>query len=109
YHNSVEWAKENGIASGYSASKFGPNDFVTREQLAVMLWKLAGYFKYGNMLDADLSGFTDADEIHSWALKAMKWACRIGILSGTKDKRLIPRSNATRAETAVMVMRFRKG
>ena len=109
YAASVEWANANGIASGYGNKYFGPNDNITREQFATMLCSLAGFLKYGNRVSYDLSKFSDSGKIHAWALNAMKWACKLGIIAGNEKKQLLPRSVITRAEAATMVMKFVKG
>ena len=107
YSAYVQWAKENGIAKGYKDGRFGYADPVTREQLAVFFWALAGYLKYGNKRPADLSRFSDASQIHSWASDAMQWAYSIGLIAGTDTGKLLPLETATRAQTAVMVRKFR--
>lgn len=102
YAEGISWAAEQGIVSGYGGGKFGPNDDITREQLAVMLWRYAGR-------PAATSGslnFTDADEISSWALDAMRWATGNGIINGKGNGILDPAGKATRAQAAQMLMKF---
>lgn len=100
YADAVSWAQDTGVVAGYSADKFGPEDNVTREQIAAILWR------YENRPErtADLSKFKDADKIHTYAEDAMNWAVAEGILSGDNGK-LKPMDNATRAEFACMIMR----
>ena len=87
-----------------AADKFAPNDNVTREQLATILWRYAGKPE----AKADLSDFADVDNISGYALDAMNWAVEAGILAGDNGN-LKPTANATRAEFATMIMRFLGG
>lgn len=102
YAESVAWAAENGIVSGYGHRKFGPGDPVTREQLAVILWRYADQPAPPNLLLT----FGDADQISPWAADAMRWAVDRGILSGREGGVLDPTGNATRAEAAQMLKTF---
>ncbi len=104
YFDAVAWAQENGVVTGVAADKFAPNDDVTREQLATILWRYAGK----PAAKADLSGFEDAESISGYALDAMNWAVEAGILAGDNGN-LKPTANATRAEFATMIMRFLGG
>ena len=102
YAEGVAWATENGIVNGYGNGAFGPDDSVTREQLAVMLWKYAGSPEASDKaLD-----FTDADQANSYAQEALRWAVESGILNGYADGRLAPGGTATRAEAAQMLKNF---
>ncbi len=102
YADSVAWATENGITTGYSEDQCGPNDSVTREQFAVMLWRYAGSPTTGNQT----LNFTDADQANDYALEALSWAAANGILNGYGDGRLDPGGLATRAEAAQMLKNF---
>ncbi len=102
YADGIAWAVENGIANGYGNGQFGPNDSITREQLAVMLWKYAGSPKASGQ---DLS-FTDADQASSYAREALSWAVENGILSGYTNGQLAPGGTATRAQAAQMLKNF---
>ena len=102
YAEGISWAAEQGIVSGYGGGKFGPNDDITREQLAVMLWRYAGR----PAATSSSLNFTDADEISSWALDAMRWATGNGIISGKGNGILDPAGKATRAQAAQMLMKF---
>jgi hypothetical protein len=102
YADGIAWAVENGIASGYGNGQFGPNDSITREQLAVMLWKYAGSPKASGQ---DLT-FTDADQASGYAREALSWAVENGILSGYGDGQLVPGGTATRAQAAQMLKNF---
>lgn len=102
YADGVAWATENGIANGYGNGQFGPNDSITREQFAVMLWKYAGSPKAsGQVLE-----FTDADQASGYALEALSWAVENGILNGCADGQLAPGETATRAQAAQMLKNF---
>lgn len=78
YSNAVSWAAQKGIVSGYGEDKFGPNDNITREQLAVMLWRYAGQPTAGSTS----LNFTDADLVNGYAAQAMRWAVENGIING---------------------------
>ncbi len=107
YAEPVAWASANGIVNGYGSGKFGPSDTITREQMAAIMYRYAMYKGYdvsGN--GADLSVFSDADQISAWAVPAMKWACSAGLISGVGSDTLAPRGSASRAQTAVILYRF---
>lgn len=99
YTGAVDWASETGIVSGYSDGRFGPDDSVTREQLAVMLWRYSG----SPSAAGQTLPFPDAGRVSGFALAAMRWAVKQGILSGRSDGRLDPGGYATRAQTAQML------
>lgn len=102
YAEAVRWAAAQGVVSGYGNGKFGPNDSITREQLAVMLWRYAGSPAAAN---GELH-FNDAGEISGFALEAMRWAVENGIINGKSGGILDPQGLAARAETAQMLMNF---
>ncbi len=102
YTEAVAWAAEQGIVSGYGGGKFGRGDLVTREQLAVMLWRYAGSPAGAGNLDS----FTDTADVDTWAMDALRWAVEQKIVNGGSDGALDPRGNATRAEVAAMLMRY---
>jgi hypothetical protein len=102
YTNAVLWASQNGIVNGYGTT-FGPNDKITREQLAVILWRYAGK----PAATQTSLNFSDAGKVSSWAKDAMLWATEVGIIQGNENG-LNPGGNATRAEAATMVMRYLK-
>lgn len=108
YANAVAWANANGIVSGYGSGKFGPNDKVTREQLAAILYRYAQYKKYDVSVgeDTNILSYNDAQSISSYAIPAIQWACGAGVVTGKSGSKLDPKGNATRAEVAVMLMRF---
>ena len=106
YTEAVRWAAAEGIVSGYSTEKFGANDAVTREQMAVML---SGYARYKDVDvtgGADISAYADASAVSDWAVAGLKWACGEGILSGKAGGYLDPTGTATRMEAAQMLMKF---
>lgn len=106
YANAVAWANANGIVSGYDSGKFGPNDKVTREQLAAILYRYAQYKKYDVSGANSLDGYTDAQSVSSYAVPALQWANAAGVVTGKSGSKLDPKGNATRAEVAAMLMRF---
>lgn len=108
YANAVAWANANGIVSGYGSGKFGPNDKVTREQLAAILYRYAQYKKYDVSVgeDTNILSYNDAQSISSYAIPAIQWACGAGVVTGKSGNKLDPKGNATRAEVAAMLMRF---
>ena len=105
FAEAVRWAAAMGIVGGYGNGKFGPNDPITREQLAVMLWRYAGSPAATNK---ELH-FADADEASGYALDALRWAVENGILNGYGDGRLNPVGLATRAQVAQMLKNFMEG
>ena len=108
YANAVAWANANGIVSGYGSGKFGPNDKVTREQLAAILYRYAQYKKYDVSVgeDTNILSYGDAQSISTYAIPAIQWACGAGVVTGKSGSKLDPKGNATRAEVAAMLMRF---
>ena len=105
YAEAVRWGVSEGIVSGYSESTFGPEDPVTREQLALILYNYAKSAGYG----ADEGGmsireYNDYGSISAWALEAMEWSVNAGLISGKDGSRLDPAGTATRAEAAQMLM-----
>jgi len=105
YAEAVRWAASEQIVTGYGGGLFGPDDSITREQLAVMLWRYAGT---PAATDKELH-FNDVDEAGGYALDALRWAVGNGILTGHGDGRLAPAGLATRAEAAAMLMRYMNG
>ena len=114
YIAAVLWAKENGIVSGYGNGNFGPNDPITREQLALMLYKYMKLRHYGCSYIINASdGFMDSDKISSWAKEAMDWAVADEIMAGKgtsgspiSERMLDPKGQATRAECAAMIKKL---
>ena len=109
YTGAVAWAAEKEIVKGYGNGKFGPNDPVTREQLAAILYRYTQYKGWSTTAaSGSLKGFADAASISSYAVDAMNWAVDEGLLKGANNK-LSPKSNATRAQVAAIIHRYLKG
>lgn len=106
YATAVYWARMNGIVAGYSDELFGPNDTITREQMATILYRYAQYKGYGTEAKADLSKYTDAAQVGSYAVDAIRWANAEGLVNGTSATTLTPKGSATRAQAAVILTRF---
>ena len=107
YAEAIRWAVSEGIAGGYGGGVFGPDDPITREQLAAILYRYAQAKGYDTSVgeDTNILSYTDALEISEYAIPAMQWACGAGILEGDAGH-LYPQGNATRAQIATMLMRF---
>ena len=105
YYDAVVWAAKNKIVSGYSDGRFGPNDYITREQLAIMLYNFAKYKGKDLTKTNDLSAFSDSNKVASYAITQVKWAVGSGVITGTNGK-LNPKGNATRAEAASMIYKY---
>lgn len=105
YSTAVAWAAKNGIVDGYNSTRFGPNDAVTREQIATMLYRYAKWLGYSTS-GSSLAGYSDASSVSSWAKDAMGWAVKNSVVTGVTATKLNPASSATRAETAQMFMNF---
>ena len=106
YTDAVAWAAQHGITVGYGNGKFGPKDDITREQMATILLRYAQYKSYDTTASADLRAYNDAGSISAWALEALQWANGAGLISGRSSTLLAPAGSTTRAETAVILVRF---
>lgn len=106
YSAAVSWAAANGIVKGTTESTFAPNDDVTREQLATILYQYAQHKNIAGDISGDLDGFSDNAEVSAYAIDAMKWTVGNGIITGKDGNRIDPQGIATRAEVAVMLQRF---
>ena len=108
YAEAVRWAAAEGIVEGYSDEAFGPADNITREQLAAILYRYARYKGLDVTVTDEtiLNRFEDAAEVSPWALTAMQWAVQTGLISGMTETTLSPKTSATRAQVATMLMRF---
>ena len=106
YTEAVRWAASEGIVTGVSETSFAPDDPVTREQLAAILYRYAQYKGYDVTDTADLSTYADASQISAYATTAMQWANAGGLITGSTSTTLNPQGNATRAEVAAILMRF---
>lgn len=109
YSNAINWAAANGIVDGYGNGKFGPDDTITREQMAAILYRYASYKGYSVSDLANLTGYTDAASVSEWASTAMRWAVAEGLIEGTSATTLSPSGDSTRAQVATILMRFCEG
>ena len=106
YADAITWTAENGIFAGYGKDKFGPDDPITREQLAAIFYRYADYKGYDLTVKGDLDKFKDADKITDYAKTAMQWAVGSGLVKGKSGNLLDPQGTATRAEIAAMLHHF---
>lgn len=106
YANAIAWANANGIVTGYGNGLFGPNDAITREQMAAILYRYAQYKGYDVSASADLTAFSDAVNVSGYAVDAMKWANAAGLINGVTSSTLVPENSAVRAQAASILMRF---
>ena len=106
FAKAVAWAAANGIVNGYGSGLFGPNDPVTREQLAAILYR---YAVYGGMtavtLEENLGSFADTAQLSAYAIQAMNWAVGQGLINGSGSN-LVPKAQATRAQVAAIIHRY---
>lgn len=103
------WALQNGLVTGASPTTFAPNSPITREQMATILYRYAQYKGYDGADKADLSGYTDAGQISSYAQDAMAWANGTGLITGVTATTLNPTGTATRGQTAAILFRLCEG
>ena len=108
YADAVDWAAENGIVFGYSGTTFAPNDAVTREQMAAILYRYAKYkgCDVNAVTDSGILNFEDIAEVSEYAVPAMQWACSTGLIQGIGGSRLDPAGVTERAQTAAMFLRL---
>lgn len=106
YGKAIYWAKQNNIVTGYDSTTFAPNDNITREQMAAILYRYASYKGHSVDKTSDLSEFTDVSNINDYALKPIKWAVASNLISGMGDSTISPLGNASRAQVATILMRF---
>ena len=109
YTKAIEWCAQNGLASGYTDGTFKPNATVSRQELAVFMYKLADHLGIDVSGRADLSGFADASSVPAWSEKFLQWAVSAGIVSGQANggkNYLNPTAGAKRCEFASILMRF---
>jgi hypothetical protein len=110
YTDAIIWAADKGIVLGYGNGKFGPNDNVTREQLAAILMRYCVWKGIDVSVgeDTNILSYNDAFDISEWAIPAFQWACGSGIVNGKPGGLLDPKGNATRAEIATILHSFLK-
>jgi len=106
YSNAVAWAAANGIVSGYDNGNFGPEDIITREQMAAILFRYASFKGYDVTKTANLSAYGDGTQVSEYAQSSMQWANGAGLIIGTDTNLLLPTGSATRAQVASILMRF---
>ena len=107
YRNAVAWGYNNGIITGLSETLFGPDDDLTREQLASILFRYTQYKGYDlSYSAADIETYSDFESVSEYADDAMMWAVSHNIITGITETTLQPQSSATRAQVAQMVMCF---
>ena len=106
YADAITWTAENGIFAGYGKDKFGPDDPITREQLAAIFYRYADYKGYDLTVKGNPDTFKDADKITDYAKTAMQWTVGSGLVKGKSSNLLDPQGTATRAEIAAMLHRF---
>ena len=102
YEEAIRWADSTGVVLGYGNGTFGPDDPITREQMAAMLWRYAGK----PQAKSSLADFVDGEETSQWAESAMLWAVEQGLIEGMGNAQLNPQGQATRAQAATILMRF---
>lgn len=106
YAEAVAWAASNEIVTGYGDGTFRPEENITREQMAAILYRYAQKQGYAVAKGAELSGYADAAQISSYALPAMQWANAEGLINGTSASTLMPGGFATRAQVSAILMQF---
>lgn len=106
YYDAISWAYDAGVVDGFDARTFKPDQNVTREQLAAILYRYAKYMNLSTSGSAYLAKYRDADKIANWAYDAMAWANYRGLINGTSATRIDPKGYATRAQIAAILHRF---
>lgn len=106
YYDPIRWASSNDMVAGYTDGTFKPDVFVSRQQLAAVLYKYAAYKKYDTSVSANITTFADYSSISNYAVTPMRWAVSHKIMSGTDRNTLLPQSAASRAQYAVMLKAF---
>ena len=106
YDKAVSWAVEAGVVNGFDAKTFKPNDYVTREQLAAILYRYAEYMNLSTRGASNLTKYDDYYQIGTWARDAMAWANYHGLINGVSYTRIDPKGCATRAQVAAILHRF---
>ncbi len=102
--SAVAWASANGIMKGYGGGKFGPDDLVTREQMAAILYRYAVLKELDAGGRADLSGYMDAGELSGYAAEAMQWSLAVEVMKGVTDTMLAPKGTVSTAEAKTMLI-----
>ncbi|MBQ9932233.1 MAG: choice-of-anchor I family protein [Ruminiclostridium sp.] len=105
YAQAIDWAAENGIVNGTSDTTFAPDQSVTRQQLAAILYRYSQYKGYDVTAQGDLTTFGDWEQVSDYAVEAMEWAVGSSLIQGIDDN-LVPGGSATRAQLATIFSRF---
>lgn len=106
YYDAVRWAARYGIVEGYEGNVFKPDDAITREQFAAILYRYADYCNYNTSASTNLSAYKDSAKVSSWATTSMKWAVAEGLFEGDNLGNLDPQGQTTRAACAKLLMAF---
>jgi hypothetical protein len=113
YTDAIAWASSNDLITGIGNNKFAPNDPITREQFATLMYRYTqwsdtedGTPRAASPTDANLSAYTDAETVSDWAREAMAWAVSTGLITGRTETTLAPEIPATRAEAATLLQRY---
>lgn len=106
YANAILWASENELVLGNGDNTFSPDKEITRECMALILYRYADYAGYKMTETADLDDYADADKINSYAKEALEMLCGAGLISGMGDNMIAPQGSATRAQIAALLHRF---
>ena len=105
YENAVAWANANGIVSGISQECFAPNEPITREQMAAIIYRYAAFKGY-DVTAGGSTAYTDNGDISDYARDAVIWAAEKSVMTGNTDGSFAPKANATRAQAAAVFMRM---
>ena len=106
YEDAVSWAQENGIVSGVSKDEFAPDDNITREQIATIMYRYAVYKGVESVTLEENLTFKDSVDVSEYAVSAMNWIAGQDVIKGYEDNTVKPKNNATRAEATAIVQRF---
>ncbi|MBQ2819514.1 MAG: InlB B-repeat-containing protein, partial [Clostridia bacterium] len=106
YTDAIAWAADNGIVRGYDTGDYKPDRDISRQELAVILYRYAAFKGMDTSARADLSAFGDTDSVSAWAKDAVQWAVAVGILEGDDEKNIKAKDYAERCEVAAMIRRF---
>jgi hypothetical protein len=107
YGKYVDWAARAGLILGYGDGRFGPEDYVTREQMAVIIYRFAKFLEADTSAAAQLT-YSDSASISEWAVDALKYCVGEGIISGNNNGAFEPQKEATRVQMATVIVRFIK-
>ena len=106
YTYAVAWAEETGVVKGLTETTFGPDEYITREQLATMLFRFSSSAPVSVPERADLMPFADDEKVSDWASEPLEWAVEAGLINGTDGNRLAPDGFATREQFAAIIERY---